>query len=58
MITARARQGHVDAGQKLVKGSDGWCPRWGSNPHWDPFKGKLGDGSCLPLTWAFALSRP
>ena len=26
------------------EGSSGRCPRWGSNPHWDPFKGPASAG--------------
>ena len=57
MIATRSRQERIDAAQRLVEGSGGRCPRWGSNPHWDPFKGKLDDGPGLPLTCAFLLLR-
>ena len=27
-----------------VRAGGRWCPRWGSNPHWDPFKGPASAG--------------
>ena len=50
-ITRRARQERVDAGQRRVEGCASRCPRWGSNPHWDPFKGPASAGWATGAEW-------